>query len=104
DLKALDVHHLRTGLSWADWHTPEGKAWFDWLIPTVGKELQLLPCFTYTPPSLGIVNKSTAPPREPKAYADFIDVMISEYGKYFEWIELWNEPNNLNDWDWHLDP
>ncbi|MEQ9667625.1 GDP-mannose 4,6-dehydratase [Coleofasciculus sp. G2-EDA-02] len=30
--------------------------------------------------------------------------MITRFGKYFEWVELWNEPNNINDWDWRLDP
>lgn len=103
DLRELHINHLRTGLSWADWHTSEGKEWFDWFIPRVAKEVNLLPCFTYTPPSLGIEAKTSSPPRDPKAYADFIDVMITEYGQHFEWIELWNEPNNLNDWDWRLD-
>lgn len=104
DLKPLGIRHLRTGLSWAEWHTPEGREWFDWLIPTVAKEVELLPCFTYTPPSLGITEKASSPPREPRAYADFIDTMINSYGQHFDWIELWNEPNNLNDWDWHQDP
>ncbi|HTF85011.1 MAG TPA: GDP-mannose 4,6-dehydratase [Cellvibrio sp.] len=104
DLQALDIPRLRTGLSWADWHTPEGQKWFDWFVPKVAKTAELLPCFTYTPPSLGIEAKTSSPPRNPKAYADFLDVMISRYGRYFEWVELWNEPNNLNDWDWRLDP
>ncbi len=104
DLRKLGVKRLRTGLSWADWHTAEGKAWFDWLIPKLAAQVELLPCFTYTPPSLGIEAKTSSPPRNPKAYADFIDVMITEYGEHFEWLELWNEPNNLNDWDWRLDP
>ena len=103
-LRTLGIRHLRTGLSWADWHAPGGRKWFDWMIPRVAKEVDLLPCFTYTPPSLGIVAKTSSPPRRPKDYADFIDTMITDYGRYFDWIELWNEPNNINDWDWHLDP
>jgi CDP-paratose 2-epimerase len=104
DLQTLHIPCLRTGFSWADWHTPEGKKWFDWLMPRVAREVELLPCFTYTPPSLGIETKSSSPPRDPKAFADFIDVMITNHGRHFEWIELWNEPNNLNDWDWRIDP
>jgi CDP-paratose 2-epimerase len=104
DLRTLGISHLRTGISWADWHTPEGKEWFDWLIPRIAQDVELLPCFTYTPPSLGIEPKTSAPPKDPKAYADFLDVMITEHGEHFEWVELWNEPNNLNDWDWRLDP
>ena len=103
-LRNLDIRYLRTGLSWADWHTPDGRKWFDWLIPRVAGEVELLPCFTYTPPSLGIEAKTSSPPRRPKDYADFIDVMITRYGRYFDWLELWNEPNNINDWDWQLDP
>lgn len=104
DLRALNVTRLRTGLSWADWHTPEGRKWFDWFIPRAAQQVELLPCVTYTPPSLGIEPKSSAPPRNPKDYADFIDTIITDYGNHFEWLELWNEPNNLNDWDWRLDP
>lgn len=103
-LRELGISRLRTGLSWADWHDTDGKKWFDWLIPKLAQEVELLPCFTYTPPSLAIEPKTSSPPRKPKDFADFIDVMISEYGRHFEWIELWNEPNNLNDWDWRLDP
>ena len=104
DMRVLGVRHLRTGISWADWHTPEGKAWTEWLLPRLGREVELLPCFTYTPPSLGLEAKTSSPPRRPKDYADFLDVMVTSFGEHFEWVELWNEPNNLNDWDWRLDP
>ncbi len=63
----------------------------------------MLPCFTYTPPSLGIEAKASSPPRDAKAYADFLDVIVGRHGRGFEWVELWNEPNNLNNWDWQLD-
>jgi CDP-paratose 2-epimerase len=101
-LRRAGIERLRTGVSWADYHTRAGHPWYDWLLPRLARELELLPCFTYTPPSLGLVAKSSAPPREPKAYADFLDVMITAHGRHFEWVELWNEPNNLNDWDWRL--
>ena len=67
DLQALDIPRLRTGLSWADWHTPEGQKWFDWFVPKLAKTAELLPCFTYTPPSLGIDPKTSSPPREKAA-------------------------------------
>jgi CDP-paratose 2-epimerase len=104
DLKQLSVTELRTGFSWADWHTPQGREWYRWLIPSLGREVNVLPCFHYTPPSLAVAPTSAAPPRQPKDYADFLDVIITEFGDYFDWMELWNEPNNLNDWDWRLDP
>ncbi|QJR80585.1 NAD-dependent epimerase/dehydratase family protein [Alteromonas pelagimontana] len=104
DLRKLNIKYLRTGLSWADWHTEEGREWFRWLVPTLAKEVQILPCFTYTPPSIGIEEKTSAPPRDISYYVHFVETMINDYDEHFSWIELWNEPNNLNDWDWHLDP
>jgi CDP-paratose 2-epimerase len=104
DIRRIGIKHLRTGISWADSYTPEGEKWYNWLIPTLAKELEILPCFLYTPPSLGIKQKTSSPPLNPKSYADFIDVMISRFGIYFEWIELWNEPNNVSEWDWTIDP
>jgi CDP-paratose 2-epimerase len=104
DLRSLGITHLRTGVSWADYLTPEGRDWYHWLLPYLAQSVEVLPCFHYTPPSLGVVPKTASPPRCLKDYADFIDVMITDFGQYFEWVELWNEPNNLNDWDWRIDP
>jgi CDP-paratose 2-epimerase len=104
DCRMLGVKALRTAVSWADWHTPVGGEWYTWLLPRLAAELDLLPCFLYTPPSLGVEPKTSAPPRDPQAYADFLDQMLTLFGSYFEWVELWNEPNNLLDWDWRLDP
>ena len=59
------------------------------------RHVNVLPCFVYTPPSWGVAPKTSAPPAEPQAYADFLDLMITRFGKHFEWVELWNEPNNL---------
>lgn len=103
DMRELRVRRLRTQFSWADWHTAEGAAWYAWLMPRLAAECEVLPCFSYTPPSLGIEPRTASPPRDPKAYADFLDQVISQLGAHFQWVELWNEPNNLNDWDWHLD-
>ena len=80
DLKALGVTELRTGVSWADYYTPEGKGWYDWLIPTLAREVNVLPCFLYTPPSLGEKPRTSSPPRNRKAYADFLDVFITDMG------------------------
>lgn len=103
DLKTLGIRELRTGFSWADWHTDGGEAWYDWLMPRLAREVNVLPCFTYTPPSLGLEPKTASPPRDPDDYVRFVDAMAGRYGACFDYVELWNEPNNLNDWDWHLD-
>lgn len=104
DLHCLGISELHTGFSWADWHTDAGQRWYSWLLPRLAREVNLLLCFTYTPPSLGLVSRTASPVRRPQDYADFLDIIISRFGQYFEWVELWNEPNNLNDWDWRLDP
>ena len=104
DLKAVGVKNLRTSVSWADWCSREGQEWYAWLFPRLAAEVTLLPCFLYTPPSLGVVSKTSSPPREPKAYADFLDLMITRFGAFFDHIELWNQPSNLFYWDWRLDP
>jgi CDP-paratose 2-epimerase len=103
DMRALGVTTLRTGFSWADWMTPQGDAWYAWLLPRLAKEFDVLPCFLYTPPSLGVAPKASAPPKNPRDYADWLDVVVERYGKHFEYVELWNEPNNTSEWDWTLD-
>ncbi len=102
-LAGIGIQRLRTGVSWADYHRAEGASWYDWLLPRLARDIEVLPCFTYTPPSLGIEAKPSSPPRDPKAYADFLDIVVARHGRGFEWVELWNEPNNLNNWDWQLD-
>ncbi|MEQ8822082.1 MAG: GDP-mannose 4,6-dehydratase [Sumerlaeia bacterium] len=104
DLKELGIGHLRTGISWADYLTPEGQDWYDWLLPRIAPRFELLPCFLYTPPSLGLAPRTSAPPANPKDFADFLDVFVGRYGEHFDTVELWNEPNNLVEYDWQLDP
>ncbi len=104
DLKRIGVTELRTGVSWADWHTEGGQEWYAWLMPHLAREVNVLPCFHYTPPCLGITPESSSPPREPKQYADFLDVFITRFDDSFEWVELWNKPKNPLDWDATLDP
>jgi CDP-paratose 2-epimerase len=102
--KALHITNLRTAIFWADWYTSEGDGWYAWLLPRLAREFDLLPCFLHTPPSLGIVPKSSSPPRSPKVYADFLDVMITRFGKLFEFLELWGHLNEVSVWDTRMDP
>lgn len=104
DLAVLGVKDLRTGVSWADWHSAEGREWYAWLIPRLARDITLLPTFLYTPPSLGIAPRTNSPPRDTRSYADFLDEMITRLGEHFEWVELWNEPTNFSEWDMALDP
>lgn len=104
DIETLGITKLRTGISWADWHNEGAADWYDWFFSKIPDNLELLPCFLWTPPSMGIAPRSNSPPQDPKSYADFIDTILTRYGKHFEWVELWNEPNNISEWDWRLDP
>ncbi|HEX8270576.1 MAG TPA: GDP-mannose 4,6-dehydratase [Flavobacterium sp.] len=103
DFKKLGINRIRTGVSWAEWHVEGSPEWYDWLFPELSEQMEILPCFLYTPPSFGEVERVSSPPRNLKAYADFIDVMITRYGEYFDWVELWNEPNNIVEYDFTLD-
>lgn len=104
DLRALGVADLRTSVSWADWDSREGEAWYSWLLPRLAAEVNVVPCVLYTSPAQGIVPRVSAPPWDPKTYGDFLDVLITRLGECFEWIELWNEPDRLTEWDRTLDP
>jgi CDP-paratose 2-epimerase len=104
DLKTIGVSELRTGVSWADWHMEGGEKWYGWLLPRLAREVNVLPCFHYTPPCLGITPSQCSPPRNPKGYADFLDVFITRFGDLFEWVELWNKPRNPHEWNALLDP
>ncbi|TPE51649.1 NAD-dependent epimerase/dehydratase family protein [Amaricoccus solimangrovi] len=101
---AAGARRLRTHVSWAEYHAEGGEVWFDWLIPTIAARLELLPCVHYTPPSLSRTGRTSGAPRELRAYADFIDHVLTRHGAHFSHVELWNEPNNLLDWDWRADP
>src|SRR3954451_13887296 len=104
DLKTLGVTELRTAISWADAYTPEGEAWYAWLFPQLSRRVNVLPCFVDTVPGWGVAPQTSVPPGNLKSYADFLDVLITRFGKHFEWIELWNEPNDPRKWDAELDP
>ena len=104
-LTRLGVQHLRTAVSWADFHRDGGKQWYDWLFSNLRKrELEILPNFLYTPPSLGRIPYTSSAPIRLRDYADFLDLAITRYGDCFDYVELWNEPTNWVEWDRATDP
>ena len=103
-VEALGVEHLRFDLSWALSMVPGVNEWYDRLFEHLAGRFELLPCVTYTPPSYGVEPSSAAPPKNPKDYADFLDVAIRRWGHAFETVELWNEPNGISYWRFDLDP
>ena len=103
-LRALGVRHLRTGISWADFHRPGGHRWIDWQMEQL-EEFEVLLSVWHTPPSISEGGTCASPPRRLRDYADFIDLVLTRYGARFEALELWNEPNNRYKWDFpNFDP
>jgi CDP-paratose 2-epimerase len=101
-LGELPINHLRTSISWCDWVRPGGEEWYEWLLPKLIERATVLPCILYTPPALGVLPKSSSPPREPELYGEFVEMVLGRHG--FSHVELWNEPNNYIEWDWTIDP
>lgn len=104
ELAELGVRHLRTSISWHDYLSPGGTEWYEWLLPELTGRFEVMPCVLYTPTHLGMLPKTSSPPRDPLDYARFIDEILGIYGSSFHYVELWNEPNNYIEWDWTVDP
>lgn len=103
-LDAMNIRRLRTGVSWADWLRPDGRAWYEWLLPTLAERVDVLPCFSYTPPNRGAFPGTNAPPKRLEDFADFVAYQIELFGDHFDWVELWNEPDNHREWNAAFDP
>ena len=97
-LRELGIRHLRTGVSWADYHRPGGPAWVRHLL-TALREFEILLCVWHTPPSISLGHHCASPPRRLLDFADFIDHLITQFPNQFAALELWNEPNNRYKWD-----
>lgn len=103
-LHELGVRHFRTGVSWADFHRPNGKRWYDRQMRAL-RDFDVLLSVWHTPPSIAAGGVCASPPRRLQDYADFIGELVDEYGDSFSCLELWNEPNNLYKWDFkQFDP
>ena len=103
-LHELDIRHLRTGVSWADWHRPHGRQWYDRQMRAL-RDFDVLLSVWHTPPSIAEGSVCAGPPRRLQDYASFIEELIAEYGDMFGHLELWNEPNNRYKWNFRrFDP
>lgn len=103
DLKVLGVRELRTRVSWAHAATAEGAVWYRWLMQRLSQEVGVLPCLVGTPPGLG-GGRECAPPKDARAFGEFVELFLAEHGRVVEWVELWDEPRSLASYDWRLDP
>lgn len=77
-LRKLGVRHLRTGISWADWHRPNALAWFDRQMAAL-KEFDVTLTLCFTPPSIGKAAHYTSPPQRLEEFAYFVDEVLERY-------------------------
>jgi beta-xylosidase len=77
-LRRLGVKHLRTGLSWADWHRPNAESWFDRQMSALD-EFDVTVTLCFTPPSRGMAPHYTSPPQDIEEFAEFCATMVNRY-------------------------
>jgi len=69
-LRKLQVHHVRTGLSWADWFRPNAQTWFDSQMQAL-REFSTTLTLCFTPEHMGLAPHYTSPPKNPGDFVDF---------------------------------
>lgn len=103
-LTELGIRHLRTGISWADYHRPRGRQWYEWQMRQLA-DFEILMSVWHTPPSIAEGSRCNGPPVRLDDYTGFIWQIHQEYGEYWQHLELWNEPNNRLKWNFiEFDP
>src|SRR5690606_35749488 len=108
DLEELNIKQIKIDICWYDWYRNEGKKWFDYLFNTLGGKVNILPCIIYNSAPVEPPLKSTTLTKYPQAFAYFVDMIITNYGEHFEYIQLWDEPNHplkqgiSTDYNWNL--
>jgi len=77
-LRSLNVHYLRTGLSWSDSLRPAAMDWFDRQMRAL-EEFAVTITFCFTPEECGVQPHHTSPPRSVEEFADFCARMVRRY-------------------------
>jgi CDP-paratose 2-epimerase len=97
-MRAAGVRHIRTGISWADFHRPDGPAFIEFVLQQL-RGFEVLACVWCTPPSRSRNEQINGPPHRLEDFGDFIGQAIDLYGDRVAAWELWNEPNGRYYWD-----
>ena len=103
-MSRLGVKRVRTAISWADFHRPDGPEWQRFVFDTLA-EFEVLACVWCTPPSRSRNGQINGPPQRLRDFADFVGQCLDLYSDGIAEMELWNEPNGRYYWDFvHHDP
>ena len=86
-LKSEGICSLKLGIECAKFNTKRGLKWYDWLVPTLGKSLNLELCFdNFSQEKI----KSTY---RKHSFSEIVEYFILKHGQYFKLIELWRNPS-----------
>ena len=77
-LERLGVREVRTGLSWAESHIPDTERWFDTLMSAL-EPFDVCVTLCFTPPTRGIREDHTSPPRDVEEFAWFAEWVVRRY-------------------------
>lgn len=77
-LRRLGVEKVRTGLSWAEWHLPQAERWFDRIVEAM-EPFDVTVTLCFTPPSIGLREHHTSPPRDVREFATFARWVADRY-------------------------
>lgn len=102
-LHKTGIKDVKIIVSWAEYETEEGKAWYEWLIPHLAEHFSILPCLMYTPSTKGLIPEINSPPSDDSSLAGFVEELLYSHGRHFEYVQLWDEPNNRGEYDYTLD-
>jgi beta-xylosidase len=77
-LRRLEVRHLRTGISWADYFRPNAVDWFDRQMDALD-EFHTTITLCFTPEHLGIEPHYTSAPKDVNTFAEFARWTVERY-------------------------
>ena len=77
-MERLGVREVRTGLSWAESHIPGAWDWFDTIMSAL-EPFEVCATLGFTPPSIGLREHHTSPPRNLQAFGEFTARVAERY-------------------------
>lgn len=96
DLQELEISELRTAISWSDCQSPGGPEWYAWLLPRLGRQVNVLPCLVHTSIAAMEGNDSALPRCDATQYPDFVETIVERFGEWFDHVELWSTSADSN--------